>query len=205
MNTQFRQLILGTGNPGKLRELAELLKPAGIPYLTPTQASLSLSVAETGQDYETNASKKALAYAQASGQWALADDSGLEVKALDGGPGLHSARLAGPNASDADRRARLLQLLENSPPPWPALFRCTMVLATPGGVKHVTVGICRGEIIDEERGEGGFGYDPIFLVTAAGRTMAELGVDQKNQISHRAQALHAMVPKLIELKEKGVD
>lgn len=205
MSQPFSSLVLGTGNPGKLRELTDLLAVAGIPYLTPVQAALSLTVAESGQDYEANASKKALAFAQASGGWALADDSGLEVDALDGAPGLRSARLAGSGASDADRRARLLQMLQTSPPPWTARFRCTMVLAKPAGVVHRTVGICTGEIIAEERGEGGFGYDPIFKVAGTGLTMAELGVNQKNKISHRAKALHAMLPTLLELKEKGLD
>ena len=197
----FHKLLLATGNPGKIRELRELLDPAGIASLTPDQAGLSLSVAETGQDYEANARMKARAYAQTSQRWALADDSGLEVEALAGAPGLKSARLAGPKASDADRRQKLLALLREHPQPWRAKFRCTMALASPEQVHAITIGLCPGEIIPEERGQGGFGYDPIFLVRGTGQTMAELGLAEKNQISHRARALQAMLPTLRRLAE----
>ncbi len=203
MNDSFTKLLIATGNPGKIRELSALLEPAGIDYLTPAQAALSLTVAETGDDYEANARKKALAFARASGRWALADDSGLEVDALDGAPGLHSARLAGAGANDLERRHRLLEMLQPHPQPWPAKFRCTMALAAPEGVHHITVGICRGEIVEGERGAGGFGYDPIFLVAGSDQTMAELPEEKKNRISHRGQALQEMLPVLLELKQRG--
>ena len=203
MKTSFSKVLIATGNPGKIRELAALLEPAGIPYLTPAQAALSLTVAETGDDYEANARKKALAFARASGRWALADDSGLEVEALDGAPGLHSARLAGAGANDAERRQRLLEMLQPHPRPWPAKFRCTMALATPEGVHHLTIGICRGEIVERERGTGGFGYDPIFLVAGTGQTMAELSEEKKNRVSHRGQALQEMLPILLNLQQGG--
>jgi XTP/dITP diphosphohydrolase len=199
MTQPFNQLLLATGNPGKVRELAALLEPAAIPFLTPAQAALKLEVAETGDDYEANARKKALAFARASGQWALADDSGLEVEPLEGAPGLHSARLAGAGASDADRRQKLMRLLADIPQPWPAQFRCTMALASPDGIHHVTMGLCPGEIVPQPRGEGGFGYDPIFQVAGTKLTMAQLGIEQKNRISHRARALQAMLPVLRQL------
>ncbi|MFP3853857.1 MAG: RdgB/HAM1 family non-canonical purine NTP pyrophosphatase [Anaerolineales bacterium] len=197
------KLLLGTNNPGKVRELKALLAPVDIKVLTPDQVAVSLKVAETGVDYEANARKKALAFAEASGRWTLADDSGLEVAVLDGAPGLQSARLAGPAATDADRIRQLLDMLAQHSRPWKALFRCTMALASPEMVHHVTIGVCRGEIIPEERGQGGFGYDPIFVVAGTGKTMAELGVEEKNRLSHRARAVEKMLPILLELKEEG--
>lgn len=199
----LNKLLLGTNNPGKVRELKALLAPVKIKVLTPDQAALSLKVEETGADYEANARKKALAFAMASGQWTLADDSGLEVAALDGAPGVRSARLAGPAATDADRRRQLLDMLAEHPRPWKAVFRCTMALASPEKVHHVTIGLCRGEIVPEERGQGGFGYDPIFLVAGTGQTMSELGEDEKNRISHRASAAREMLPFLLKLKGGG--
>jgi XTP/dITP diphosphohydrolase len=144
--------------------------------------------------------KKALAFSAASGLTALADDSGLEVDALDGAPGLHSARYAPlPNATDADRRAILLLNLSRKPRPWAARFRATVAIASPGRGVSTVEGICPGEIVPEERGEGGFGYDPIFRLEGINKTMAELDMDKKNRLSHRGQALRKAIPILIEL------
>ncbi|HVF24840.1 MAG TPA: non-canonical purine NTP pyrophosphatase, partial [Anaerolineales bacterium] len=136
-------------------------------------------------------------FANASGLISLADDSGLEVDALDGAPGLYSARYSPkPKATDADRRAYLIQNLQAKPRPWTARFHATIAIAIPNGDLHLTEGICDGEIIPEERGTGGFGYDPIFLLTELGKTMAELSMDEKNRLSHRAKAVMKAKPVL---------
>ncbi len=187
------KLLLASTNPGKLLEIQDLLP--GFELLLPQQLGLELEVEETGQTYAENAGLKARAYCQASGLPALADDSGLEVDCLNGAPGLHSARYAGRHdASDADRRTLLLRNLEGCPHPWRAAFHCTVAVAIPGGQVFFADGDCPGEIIPEERGSNGFGYDPIFLLPELGLTMAELSRDQKNQLSHRARAVKAALP-----------
>ncbi len=185
-------LLIASNNPGKLRELRALLGHLSLSLVEPAALNLDLHVDETGEDYAANAKKKALTFARASSLYALADDSGLEVEALDGAPGKYSARIA--EGSDADRRRYLLQLLQSHPRPWRARFRCTLALADPAGTINVATGTCPGEIIPEERGEHGFGYDPIFLVQDTDQTMAELGVRQKNRVSHRANAMREMLP-----------
>jgi len=186
----MNKLLIATNNKGKVKELQELLKDTGIELVTPAQLDLRLDVVEDGQTYAENATKKATAFAHASGMISLADDSGLEVDALDGAPGLYSARYSPkPNATDADRRIYLLQNLQDKSHPWTAHFHATIAIATPNGDIHLTEGICEGEIISEERGTGGFGYDPIFLLSELGKTTAELSMDEKNRLSHRAKAV----------------
>ncbi len=185
----MNKLLIATNNNGKVKELQELLKDTGLELVTPAQINLQLDVVEDGNTYAENATKKATAFANASRLISVADDSGLEVDALDGAPGLYSARYSPkPNATDADRRAYLLQNLQNIPRPWKARFHATIAIATPNQVQ-ITEGICEGEIIPEERGRGGFGYDPIFLLSEPGKTMAELSMDEKNRLSHRAKAV----------------
>lgn len=184
------QLLIATENQGKIRELQELLAGLGVELVMPRQLGLNLNVVEDGATYEENAGKKARAYAAASGLISLADDSGLEVDALNGAPGLYSARYSPkPGATDADRRAFLLENLRDKPRPWLAHFHATVAIATPDGKLRFAEGDCYGEIIPEERGSGGFGYDPIFLIPAPGQTMAELDMDKKNRLSHRALAV----------------
>jgi XTP/dITP diphosphohydrolase len=189
-------LLIGTTNPGKLAEMKALLAPTGLPTVTPLDLRLQVEVQESGPDYAANARLKAVAYARASGLWTLADDSGLEVDVLDGAPGPYSARIAGPAADDAVRRTTLLRLLQGHPQPWTARFCCTMVLASPLGETRQTVGVCDGQIVPVGRGQAGFGYDPLFLVDGQQATMAELPLEVKNRISHRARALAAMLPYL---------
>jgi XTP/dITP diphosphohydrolase len=197
-------LLLATGNPGKRRELEALLAPLGFDLLDPADLHLTLQVEEVGGDYAANARLKARAFAQASRLWTLADDTGLEVEALGGAPGLRSARLledhpqrpSGTGSSDAARRSLLLALLQDHPRPWTAHFCCSVALAHPDGSLDMAHGMCPGEIIPGARGSEGFGYDPIFLVAGTGRTMAELSLPVKNQISHRARAIHALLPTL---------
>jgi XTP/dITP diphosphohydrolase len=185
-------LLIATNNQGKIEELQALLKETGIELITPAQIHLDLDVVEDGHTYAENAAKKAVAFAQTSGLVALADDSGLEVEALNGEPGLYSARYGSQDRqklSDKDRRAFLIKHLKDKPRPWTARFCAIIAIALPTGETYLTEGICEGEIIPEERGTGGFGYDPIFLLTELRKTMAELSMDEKNRLSHRARAV----------------
>lgn len=200
------KLLLASSNPGKLREFRALLAGTGLELIAPAEIGLNLEVDETGQTYVENARLKAQAYALASGMIILADDSGLEVDALGGEPGIHSARYAPqPGADDAVRRRYLLSRLAAHPSPWPAHFHCTVAVAIPGGEVHFEHGDCHGEIIPQERGHNGFGYDPIFLVAGRQRTMAELPAHVKNEISHRARAVKASIPYLLEVVRKNGD
>lgn len=195
-------LLLATTNPGKLNELRSLLSEHApwIRALTPTALGIELEVAEDGATYAENAARKALAYYRVARLPTLADDSGLEVEALGGAPGLHSARYdPAPNATSASRRARLLAALQPYPRPWRAAFHCTLAIADRQGELHFIEGRCPGEIIPEERGSGGFGYDPVFLLPDLGLTMAELTLTQKNRRSHRALAVLAAIPLLQKL------
>ena len=186
----MNRLLIATNNKGKVEELKDLLKDLSVELVTPAQIGLELDVTEDGHTYAENATKKAVAFAKASGLISLADDSGLEVDALDGAPGLHSARYSPKRgASDKDRRLFLLQNLRGKPLPWTARFHATIAIAIPDGESLLTEGICEGEIVPEERGTGGFGYDPIFLLPELGKTMAELSMDEKNRLSHRAKAV----------------
>ena len=194
------RLLIATENQGKVKEIQSLLKDLDLELLTPKSIGLSLAVVEDGATYDENAGKKARAYAQASGLVSLADDSGLEVDALNGAPGLYSARYSPlPNATDADRRALLLHNLKDKPHPWTAHFHAVIALCTPDGTVQFAEGNCYGEIISEERGDNGFGYDPIFFVPALMRTMAELSMDEKNRLSHRALAIQNAKPALRKL------
>jgi XTP/dITP diphosphohydrolase len=186
------KLLIATNNKGKVEELQDLFKDMDVELVTPAQIGLDLNVAEDGHTYAENATRKAVAFARASRLVSLADDSGLEVDALDGAPGLYSARYGstdGEKLSDAERRKYLLTKLQDKPRPWTAHFHATIAIAIPDDEVHLTEGICPGEIIPEERGTGGFGYDPIFLLPELGKTMAELPMDEKNRLSHRARAV----------------
>jgi XTP/dITP diphosphohydrolase len=188
-------LVLATGNAGKVREFARLLGDRFSRYLTLGEVGLE-PPEETGTTYAANARLKALACFRATGKPSLADDSGLEVEALGGAPGLHSARYA----EDPERRIdKLLEALDakraRSPAKRRARFVCVLAYAFragAGGVKTFR-GVCDGEILRERRGAGGFGYDPIFLVPRLGRTMAELSGEEKDRSSHRGRALRAFV------------
>ncbi len=225
-------LLLATNNKDKIEELQDLLKDLNFQLVTPADIHLDIDVVEDGLTYAENAAKKALAFTQASGLISLADDSGLEVDALDGAPGLHSARYGstdGIKLTYAERRKLLIHNLQKFPRPWTARFKATIAIALPS---HVTLspegakglstreetlrspqsgslrvtneeGICEGEIIPEERGTGGFGYDPIFLFPELGKTMAELSMEEKNHLSHRAKAVMKAKEKLKELIAKA--
>jgi len=191
------KLLLATNNQGKLAELRSLLDGLDLVLLSPADLGLNVQVQERGINYLENAVLKAAIFAQASKTWTLADDSGLEVEALDGAPGLFSARYAPQQgATDKDRRRFLVQNLEKYPRPWKASFQSVVALVGPEGSPIVTRGICQGEIVPEGRGGGGFGYDRIFQLEDSGLTMAELTAEQKNSLSHRALAIGKIIPVL---------
>ena len=194
------KLLLASNNQGKLIEIQSLLTGLNIQLVTPEGLGLDLQVVEDGATYAENAALKARAFSQASAMISLADDSGLEVDSLGGQPGLRSARFSPlPGATDADRRRHLLNKLAGLPAPWTARFHCTVVIAQPDGTVFIVEGECPGEIIPEERGANGFGYDPIFFIPEKGCTMAELTLPEKNLLSHRARAVQAAVPELLRL------
>ncbi len=183
------KLLLATTNKGKIREFRSLL--SGIPYdiVTPAECGIKADIAETGETYEQNALLKATALASLSCLLTLADDSGLEVEALGGEPGVRSARYAGENKTDAERNAYLLAKLKEAPDiRRHAQFRCVIAIAEPNGKVELFSGACRGVIASEPRGTHGHGYDPIFYVPEFKKTMAELTMAEKNLISHRARA-----------------
>ena len=195
------KLLLATNNKGKVEEIRDLLKDIGIELVTPDVVGIHLHVEEDGNTYAQNAEKKALAFSRASGLISLADDSGLEVDALNGAPGLYSNRyLSKPNATDSDRRAYLLMNLKDKPRPWTATFHATIAIALPGNPSvRLATGECRGEIVSDERGTGGFGYDPIFSIPKINHTLAELSMQEKNRLSHRAKAVMNATPILKEV------
>ncbi len=189
-----RRLVLATSNAGKARELRELLAPAGWEVLMPDETGRTpVHVVESGRSYLENATMKAVACVHAAGLPALADDSGLEVDALDGRPGVHSARSGGPAAApDRARYEWLLRELDGVPRARrTARFRTLVVLALPAGQTFAREGLLEGRIAETPRGQGGFGYDPVFELPD-GRTLAEIG-EQKQALSHRALAIHAMI------------
>ena len=196
-------LFLATGNPGKVAELRALLAAhrglSGLTLRTPQDLGRALPpVDETGTTFAENARLKAQALAQAAGEVALADDSGLCVDALGGEPGIRSARWAGP--TDADRTEALLERLREVPgTARTARFVCAVCAAAPDGRLVEAEGVCEGVIAESPRGADGFGYDPVFLLPAFGRTLAELSPNEKNQVSHRAQAITALVRHLHEI------
>ncbi len=186
------RLLIATHNRGKLREYRQLLADLPVEVADLDQIGIIEEVPETGSTFTENAVQKALAYARLSGLWTWADDSGLEVDALGGEPGVHSARFAGPNAADEDRYRLLLQRMAHVPPGRrTARFRCVIAIATPEGRVEVAEGHCEGEIALAPRGEHGFGYDPVFYLPDRQLTMAELPPEEKNRISHRARAARA--------------
>ena len=193
------KLVLATRNPGKVRELGKMLSDrCTIELLSMKDFPEAPEIIEDGATYRDNAKKKAIHVAEYTGFQALADDSGLEVDALDGAPGVHSARYAGSGASDADRIAKLLAAIKDAPDgERTARFKCAVAIAQPKSRTDVVIGVCEGSIIREPRGTEGFGYDPIFVPQGYDLTFAELGENVKNRISHRAKALK-MALKLIE-------
>ena len=194
-------LVLGTHNKDKGRELAELLAPHGLQIKTLAEMTDPLDVVEDGETFAANAQKKASQQAKHLNCWVLADDSGLEVDALGGRPGIYSARYSGPEATNASNNAKLVEELGDKPPQKrTARYYCHVSLADPtGDIRAESAGICRGRIRKEEVGSNGFGYDPLFEVVEYHQTFGQLGPKVKAAISHRARALRAILPELIAL------
>jgi len=185
------ELLIATGNAGKLREIRALLGDLPVVLLSLADFPGIVEVAETGSTFSENAALKALGYARQSGGLTLADDSGLEVDALAGAPGVRSARYLGENVSYADRISALLTAMKNvQNDARSARFVCALVLASSDQeILYTTQATCEGRIADEARGSGGFGYDPVFLPRGFTETFAELPSDIKNEVSHRGRAL----------------
>jgi XTP/dITP diphosphohydrolase len=194
-------LVLGTRNVKKRREIEEILGDLGLELQDLSHYPSAPEVVEDGATFEANARKKASETALAVGQWVLAEDSGLVVPGLGGRPGVHSARYAGKQGDDEANNARLLAELAPLPPDRRAgCYVCTAALADPQGKAHaVALGRCHGVIISEPRGQGGFGYDPLFLVPEYHKTFGELSPRVKHALSHRARALAKLRPELRQL------
>ena len=194
------KVVVATRNRGKLRELVPLLSEAGLglELVTIDELAPDAELREDGDTFEANALAKARQAAQATGLPALADDSGLEVDALGGAPGVYSARYGGPGADDARNNAKLLEALRDVPAPRrTGRYRCVAAYVDPArGLELARSGSCEGELLAAPRGDGGFGYDPLFLVPGLGLTMAELPLDRKNRLSHRAAAFRALAEAL---------
>lgn len=195
---RFRRVIVATGNPRKVDEIRAALPDAGFEFVAAAEAGVWVEPEETGETFLQNARIKARAAFELFGCPALADDSGLEVDALDGAPGVRSARYAGEKASDAENNAKLLSALQGvAAEKRKARFRCVIVFIAEDGSEVVAKGACEGKIGFSPRGDKGFGYDPIFLPAAMpGRTMAELILEEKTAISHRGRALSALREKI---------
>ena len=199
-------ILVATTNSGKMKELSEMLTDAADPieWLSLRDFSGIAEVVEDGATFADNARKKALGYAQATGLWTLADDSGLAIDFLDGAPGVHSARFAAKEARSNDRKAidianyqHVLRLMESVPDEKrTARFVCHLCLASPATVLLEATGQIEGVIARAPVGDNGFGYDPIFYIPEAGKTAAQLDATQKNSIAHRARALAAWIPQL---------
>ena len=197
-------LVIATKNAGKMREFRRILPTMEMQSML--DAGITEEIEENGKTFEENALIKAQAVCKKSGMVAVADDSGLCVDALDGAPGIYSARYAGASATDAERVEKLLKALENTEEERRgAAFVCAVALVTPSGEEHVFVGRCRGIITRAARGANGLGYDPVFLVQEEGRTFAELDGAVKDKISHRAIALSKLKLFLEERENRPIE
>jgi XTP/dITP diphosphohydrolase len=190
-------IVLATTNPGKVAEIDEIMSGLPIRFLTKQQVSHWPPIAETGSSYLENALIKARALARATGKAALADDSGIEVDALDGAPGIRSARFSGPGATEAQNNSTLAELMRDIPPERrTARYRCVAVVVMPDGTEITAEGTCEGSIAMNPAGEGGFGYDPWFIPLGYEHTFGELSAETKHAISHRGKALRHLAKKL---------
>jgi len=196
---KFHTIVIATRNSGKLREFRTLLAPLNNRILSLRDVDIDRDVEESGSTFEENARIKALFYSQWTRFPVLADDSGLEVSALGGKPGVYSARYAGPDASDEDRNKKLLEELERTGINREARFFCALALAQEGAIILETEGECRGVIADAPRGTNGFGYDPVFFFQDLGKTFGEFSREEKNRYSHRSLAIHNLITHLKQI------
>lgn len=200
------RFLIGTGNEKKRVEIARILEDLdlGLEFVMPRELDPPPPTPdETGDTFEANAAEKALGYAAATGLWTIADDSGLVVDALDGRPGVYSARFSGEGATDESNNQKLLAEMNGVPEAERGCgYVSVVVLARPGEVLLSTRGECRGRLLDAYRGEGGFGYDPLFFVDALGKTFAEITHAEKSEISHRGAAMRAFRDRLQDILER---
>lgn len=188
-----KEIVIATRNPGKMKEIAALLKSTQVKFLSLLDFPQISEIIEDGTTFAENAQKKAMVISRLTGLLSLADDSGLCVKALQGRPGIFSSRFVGEKATDKERCELLLYQLQGVPlPQRKATFVCAIAMASPQGKIEVVEGKCQGLISLSPRGTHGFGFDPIFFLPKLGKTMAELTPEEKNKISHRAQALRKL-------------
>lgn len=193
----MKKLVIATNNTGKLKEIQEIFKELAFDIVSLRDLNFTATIEEDQNSFEGNARKKALEVMRYTGEITLADDSGLEVEALNGMPGVLSARFAGINASDEQNNEKLLHMMNNIPyEKRKARFRCVIVVAFPDGRTLVSEGTCEGRIGYYPKGTNGFGYDPLFIVDKYGKTFAELEQDEKNSISHRGMALQRIKAQL---------
>ena len=195
------RFVLATHNPGKLREMGEILKDLGIEVVSPKDLGITVDVEETGTTFAENAMLKAKAVCQAAGLPAIADDSGLCVDALNGAPGVYSARYGGEGLDDRGRYMLLLSSLRGAPTR-AAHFACAVACAFPNGDTLTAEGRCDGSIAYAPLGEGGFGYDPVFLLPGIGKTFGQLSQEEKSAVSHRGRALKDFAGKLAAYLKK---
>lgn len=192
------KIIVATKNQGKIKEIKRIFKDIDVEVITQEEAGISIDVEETGDTFEKNALIKARAVSLLCDDIVMADDSGLCVDALDGRPGVYSARYAGEGATDSEKIQKLLGEMENIKDRQ-AKFVCSMALIMPDGREFTESGEVRGEIMAEPQGEGGFGYDPVFYSTELGKSFAIASQDEKNSVSHRSRALNAIYRVLREI------
>jgi len=196
-----RIMVVATGNQGKLAEIKELMADFDFEILSLEDYPEIGDIEETGNSFAENALLKAEAVWKVTHSWVLADDSGLEVDFLAGAPGIYSARYAGEEKNDKKNNQKLLTALRGVPPEKRgAVFRCALALLNPAGEELIFGGECRGIIAERERGERGFGYDPLFFLPALNQTMAELEEEEKNSLSHRAKAMEKLMDYLCRSK-----
>jgi len=196
----FERLLIATGNKGKVAELADLLRPVGRPLVTLADFPTIVAPEETGTTFADNAAIKAVYYAQAFGEWVIADDSGLEIDHLDGAPGVYSARFGGTDSSYEEKMALVLSGLNNvDDRSRTARFVCVVKVAdSVGNIVIAAGGICEGLIAHAPRGTNGFGYDPIFIPDGFDRTFGELSDEEKRSISHRGKASADLIRKMLD-------
>lgn len=200
------RLLVATHNQGKVVEFAEMLTDLDIEWLSLDDVGVVEDVEETGSTFRENSILKARVYAAKTGLLTLADDSGLEVDALDGAPGVYTARYGGAGLTAVQRYQKLLEAMKEVPAPQrTARFRCVIVLAAPDGtILGESEGVCEGQIALAPAGKGGFGYDPVFYLPRLRQTMAQLSPAEKHQISHRGRAVQAIMPHLRTLLQSGM-
>lgn len=205
MSSSHIELVIASTNVHKVREFRTMLKPfAQFDVLSLCDFPNYIPPEETGKTFEENASLKAEHAAKTLGRWVIADDSGLVVPALNGAPGVYSARYAGNDATDVENRKKLLDEMQHlMDDDRQAFFECAIALASPQGIKKCVRGTCEGHLLTKDRGGSGFGYDSLFIKHGYSKTFAEIGESVKNRVSHRRKALDKILPSLESLMETG--